>query len=207
MKLQDLLRLVGEEPVFASSLLLAGAVSPAATQLQLGRWVKAGKLTQLRRGWYALAEPYAKASPHPFLVANRICRPSYVSLQSALAWHGLIPEYVPVVTSVTTGRPRQWRTALGDYLYRHVKTAAFCGYRRVEVQPGGFAFVASPEKCLLDLIHLTPGADAWPYLRELRLQNLTTLDAAAMTQLAHDWGSPKLQRAAARLRELREQEA
>lgn len=185
---------------------MAGAVSPGKIRLQISRWVKAGKLISLRRGLYALAQPYAKASPHPFLVANRLCRPSYVSLQSALAWYGMIPEYVPAVTSVTSGRPRPCRLSLGDFLFRHVKTPEFRGYRRIEVQPGQFAFVACPEKALLDLIHLTPGADTWPYLQELRLQNLSELSPRSLQRMAADWDSPKLLRAAKLIVELRKEE-
>lgn len=59
---------------------------------------------QLRRGLYALAPPWRKRSPHPFLTANRLVPGSYVSGPSALAFAGAIPEYVPEVTSVT--RPR-----------------------------------------------------------------------------------------------------
>jgi predicted transcriptional regulator of viral defense system len=206
MNFRALLDLVAGEPVFCSGLLMGGAGSRAQVHLQLSRWVKAGKLIQLRRGLYALAKPYARELPHPFLVANRLCEASYVSLQSALAWYGMIPEFVPVVTSVTSGRPRECRTALGDFLFRHVRAPEFRGYRRVEVQQGQFAFVASPEKCLLDLIHLTAGADARSYLRELRLQNLTQLDPDSLLDMAAEWDRPKVLRAAERITELREEE-
>ena len=206
MKFEALLELVAAEPMFESGLLMTGAVSPGKIRLQISRWVKAGKLISLRRGLYALAQPYAKASPHPFLVANRLCRPSYVSLQSALAWYGMIPEYVPAVTSITSGRPRPCRLPLGDFLFRHVKTPEFRGYRRIEVQPGQFAFVACREKALLDLIHLTPGADTRPYLMELRLQNLSGLSPRSLQRMAADWGSPKLLRAAKQIIELRKEE-
>jgi len=207
MKFDAVAGLVGDEPVFESSLLMAGAVSPADVHMQLSRWVQAGRLVQLRRGLYALAEPYAKTPPHPFLAANRVCRPSYVSLQSGLAWYGMIPEHVPAVTSVTTGRPRECRTALGDFVFRHVKMSAFEGYRRIEVQQGQSAFVATPEKCLLDLIHLTPGADAWAYLRELRLQNLSALSLTTLRRIARNWGSPKLLRAVEHIAELKKEDA
>lgn len=50
---------------------------------------------QLRRKLYALATPWRRVHPHPFLIANELHHPSYVSLQSALAYHGMIPEAVP----------------------------------------------------------------------------------------------------------------
>ena len=56
-----------------------------------------GHLLQIRKGLYMLSDTYRKKTPHPFLVANMIKRASYVSLQSALAYYDLIPEYVPNV--------------------------------------------------------------------------------------------------------------
>jgi hypothetical protein len=53
---------------------------------------------------------------------------SYVSLQSALAYHGAIPEHVPMTTSVTTRRPERLQTPIGPFLYRHVKRSFFFGY-------------------------------------------------------------------------------
>src|SRR4030042_4299618 len=104
MKYDRLQEIVGDEPLFETGLLLAGDVDPASVRRQLSRLTASGRLLQLRRGLYALAPPYQKVKPHPFLIANHIMRPSYVSLHSALAHHGLIPEHVPVVTSVTTSR-------------------------------------------------------------------------------------------------------
>jgi len=197
MEFQRLLEIVGDEPVFETGLLLAGEVGPADVRRQLSRWTQAGRLYQLRRGVYALAPPFQKVKPHPFLVANRLVRGSYVSCQSALAYYGLIPEYVPVTTSVTAARPGYWETPLGAYQFRHVKPGLLRGYRLAELGPGQRAFVASPEKALLDLIHLQPGADSPHYLRELRLQNLERLDLDELQRQASLAGSPKLGRAAA----------
>jgi hypothetical protein len=172
-------------------------VTPADVRRQLSRWTASGRLYQLRRGLYALAPPYQRVKPHPFLIANRMVRASYVSLHSALAYYGLIPEYVPVVTSVTTDRPARWDTPLSSYAFRHTKTELFRGYRLVEVSPGQEAFLASPEKALLDLIYLQPGADSLPYLQELCLQNLERLDPDELARQADLADSSKLRRAAA----------
>ena len=117
---------------------------------------------------------------------------SYVSCQSALAWYGLIPEYTPVTMSVTTRRPGAWDTPLGRFIFRHVKGDLFWGYTRVDVAAGQQAFVAQPEKALLDLIHLTPGADKPAYLDELRLQNLERLDRQRLIEFVHRTTSAKL---------------
>ena len=202
MEFQQLLEIVGDEPVFETGLLLAGEVNPADVRRQLSRWTQAGRLYQLRRGVYALAPPFQKVKPHPFLIANRLVRGSYVSCQSALAYYGLIPEYVPVTTSVTAVRPGYWETPLGAYWFRHVRPGLLRGYRLIELGPGQHAFVAVPEKALLDLIHLQPGGDAPEYLQELRLQNLERLDLDELGRQARLTGSPKLERAAALVADL-----
>jgi len=199
MRWRDFLRIVGEEPVFTSALLLVGDVSPATIHLQLSRWAKAGKVITLRRGVYVLAEPYKKVSAHPFSLANRIKRGSYVSLQSALAYYGIIPEYVPVITSVTTGRPETVTSGVGTFTFRHVRKSLFTGYRHIEVAPKQFAMIATPEKGLLDLVYLTPQADRREYLSELRLQHLDQLDMETLSRLADESGTPKLMRAAKRI--------
>ncbi|MFQ5343575.1 MAG: hypothetical protein ACE5F6_18705 [Anaerolineae bacterium] len=202
-----MLEIVGDEPVFETGLLLAGDVDPANVRRQLSRWTKAGRLYQLRRGLYALAPPFQKVKPHPFLVANRMVRGSYVSLQSALEYHGLIPEYVPVVTSVTTARPARWDTPVGIFEFRHIRTDLLYGYRLVEVVTGQRAFVAVPEKSLLDIIYLQPGGDSPAYLQGLRLQNLEHLDLVELQRQAHLADSPKLRRAASRVADLARAEA
>ena len=102
MEFTELVEIIGDEPVFDTGLLIAGDSTPRDIQRQLSRWTKTGKIYQLRRGLYCLAPPFQKVKPHPFLVANRLLPASYVSLQSALAYYGLIPEYAPLTTSVTT---------------------------------------------------------------------------------------------------------
>jgi hypothetical protein len=196
MGFNDLLRIVGEEPVFETSLLLAGEVDPADVRRQLSRWTSSGRLYQLRRGLYALAPPFQKVKPHPFVTANRMVRGSYVSCQSVLAHYDLIPEYVPVITSVTALRPGRWETPLGVFEFRRIKINLLRGYRLIDLSQGQKAFVAAPEKALLDLIHLHPGADSPEYLRELRLQNLERLNLGELRKLVSVIGSPKLQRAA-----------
>ncbi len=202
MKFDRLLEIVGEEPVFEAGLLLAGDVDPADVRRQLSRWESAGKLFQLRRGLYALAPPYRRVLPHPFLVANHLVRGSYVSLQAALAHYSLIPESVPVTTSVTTGRPGHRDTPLGSYLYRHLRTDLLTGFRRTPLAGGQEALVASPEKALLDLLYLEPDADTEPYLAELRLQHLEGLDLEELHRLAERFGKPKLLRASERVARL-----
>ncbi len=206
MRFEKLVEIVGNQPVFETGLLLAGDADPGDVRRQLSRWTRAGRIYQFRRGLYALAPPFQKVKPHSFMIANRMVRGSYVSLQSALAYYGLIPEVVYVTTSVTTLRPGRWETPLGVYEFRHVKKALFFGYRSLEVVPGQKAFVATPEKALLDLAHLYPGSDDPAYIRELRLQNMERLDLERLRRMAEQTGSPKLRRVAVIVAELAREE-
>ncbi len=180
--------------LFEASALLAGSDSPAEVRRQLSRWVASGRLVQLRRGLYALAAPFAGAAPNALALASRIRVPSYVSLQSALSYHGVIPEGVPVMTSVTTNRPGRFETPLGSFLYRHLKRSLFWGYREVELDGGEKAFVAVPEKALLDLFYLTPGVIGASLVHELRLAP-GPLDPDRLRAFAERTAKPKLVRA------------
>ena len=184
MKWHDFLTLIADEPVFSSALFRIWNISAQQTKQQLVRWIKTGKIIQLRRGVYMLAEPYRKKNPHPFLIANRLKRASYISLQSALAYYGMIPEYVPMVTSITTGRPEHLHTKAGEFLYRHVKLFLFKDFHKIEIFPAQFAFIATPEKALLDLLYLTPGSDTAGYTKELRLQNSDTINLNRLSEIA-----------------------
>jgi predicted transcriptional regulator of viral defense system len=203
MQFIEFLSLVGDLPLFETGLLLAGDVDPDDVRRQLSRWVKAGKIKQLRRGLYTLAPPYQKTSPHPFLVANALVAGSYVSAQSALAYYGLIPEYVQGTLSVTTSRPAQWE---GNFIFRHIAPHLFYGYQSVDLPDEQKAFVATPEKAVLDLAHLTPNSESKDFLNELRLQNLERLDLKQLEEHARRSKKPKWLRVAHLITEIAIQE-
>jgi len=194
MEFDSLLKLVGDDPVFESSLLLSGNINPKIVHLQLTRWVNSGRIYRLRRGLYSIAPPYQKKKPHPFLIANHLKRASYVSLQSALAFYSLIPETVNTTTSVTTGRPERLETPLGLYEFRHIKTDLLFGYQMIDLKSQN-ALVATPEKALLDLIYLQPGGESPDFIRELRLQNVDLLDLDLLKKQSEVFNTPKMQRA------------
>lgn len=204
MKFKRLLELVGDGPVFETSLLLAGDIDPNIVRLQLTRWTKTGRIYQLRRGLYAIAPPYQKRKPHPFLIANCLHRSSYVSLQSALAFYGLIPDTVNVTLSVTVGRPELLETPLGSFRFRHIKTDLLFGYKMIELNDSQQALVALPEKALLDLVYLQTGGETQAYLKGLRLQNLEVINLDVIKQHADVFNTPKLRRAIGVITQLKE---
>lgn len=194
MKRDTLLDIVGREPVFTPGMLFAPDVDVNDVRKQLSRWTKDGTIVQLRRGLYALSERYRFSDPHPYEISNALVPGSYVSLETVLADHGLIPDAVFSTTGVTTGRSGSRQTPFGLFVYQHIKAALFWGYESVSLGAGRSAFAAKPEKALLDLAYLRPHADDPGYVRELRLQRLDQLDEVRLWEYARRFGSPKLER-------------
>jgi predicted transcriptional regulator of viral defense system len=197
MVFDGLLQLAGDLPCFSARFLAAGE-NLAQVRLQLARWVSSGRIIKI----YTLATPYRKIQPDSFHISNALKAPSYVSLQSALSWHGLIPEFVPAITAVTTARPQILPTPLGRFEYRHISSDLFWGFQRVELPARQEAFVADPEKAFLDLVYLTPGGERPEFLRELRLQNLGAIRREVLEQYAEKSGRPKLKRAVLNLQSI-----
>jgi predicted transcriptional regulator of viral defense system len=207
MEFQNLLYQVSDLPLFSSTLLQVGNVDRANLQKQLSRWTAAGKIHQLRRGLYILAEPYRQIEPHPFLIANRLLAPSYVSLQSALAYYDLIPETVPQVLSITSKmRSKAIETPFGSYRYHNIQSPMFSGFTLVQVSKDQSAYLARPEKALLDLIYLTNQGHTPEYLDTLRLQNLDQLDMKWMRKSARETGLMKLVKAVDHLDAIKDRE-
>jgi len=194
MKRETLLDIVGREPVFTPGMLLAPDVDVNDVRKQLSRWTNDGTVVQLRRGLYALSERYRLADPHPYEVSNALVAGSYVSLETVLADHGLIPEAVFATTAVTTGRSGSRQTPFGLFVYQHIKTTLFWGYESVPVGDGRIAFAAAPEKALLDLAYLRPHSDDPGFIRALRLQRLDQIDEARLWDYSQRFDSPKLER-------------
>jgi hypothetical protein len=124
-----------------------------------------------------------------------------------LAHYHLIPEHVAVVTSVTVQRPVEFRNKFGRFTYRHITPTLFYGIEYRLLVDNDHAYVATPEKALLDLIHLRPKGDSAAYVESLRLQNLEALDMDRLHEFAQRSGKPKLERAARLIEAIAQREA
>ncbi len=130
-------------------------------------WQKKGYIVKLRNNWYAFPDAL-NAEADLYVIANRLQRPSYVSLETALRYYNFIPESVFSITSVTTLKPVAWPTPVGNFSYRSLQPKLFFGYDTVQVGAVNFN-IASPEKCLLDLLYFSPNLIATPDFEVLRL--------------------------------------
>ena len=157
---------------------------------QLFRWSRAGKIIPLRRGMYALADRYRKGKIQPAALANALYRPSYLSGLWAMAYHGLIPEAVPVFTSVSTRKPRVFENAFGVFDYRNIKQSLFGGYQVARVIDQK-VLIATPEKALFDHWYLSRGPWSAARLEQLRLED-GLLDPRELLRWIEASGKPRL---------------
>jgi predicted transcriptional regulator of viral defense system len=196
MSYDELIRLLGAEGFFdLSSVAQLSGGQRHGVRMQLSRWCKSGKLLPLRRGMYAFPERSGGRHVNPAELANRLYAPSYLSGHWALGYLGLIPERVVTYTSVTSRAPRAFSNAFGTFQYRHVKPAAFFGYAPVEID-GRRVLLAEPEKALLDLWHLEPGAWDEARMAEMRFQGFELVKTRKLREYAARFESPRLAAAA-----------
>ncbi|MBN1577435.1 MAG: type IV toxin-antitoxin system AbiEi family antitoxin domain-containing protein [Chitinispirillaceae bacterium] len=189
MKLLDLKSRFRHRPVFRLTDLHPTQPHSKHELVQLNRWAKEGQVIRIARGLYTLPDQERGAGLDPLWLANNLYSPSYVSLQYALSYHGLIPEAVGTVTSVTTRKTVGFSTPMGLYSYRHLKKEDFFGFTSLHAQGAGQEFwMATPEKAVIDFIHLCVSRSSLPvadlFTQGYRFQNLEVLNKEAFTGMA-----------------------
>ncbi len=128
-----------------------GVSSPAATFF-VYRNAKKGFLVRLKKSRRGSLYAFTDKLPDPYAIANRLYEPSYISLDSALAFHGIIPETIYSISSVTTQTTRQFQVASISYDYCRIKKEVFTGYKPISHQ-NHTIWMAEPEKALADYIY------------------------------------------------------
>jgi len=129
---------------------------------RLGRFEKAGLTRRVQRGLWTLDSEIEPRVAAPYLTAPL---PSYVSLFSALADHGMIEQLPRQISLVSLGRPRRIVTGLGVYVVHQLAPALFGGFEGSDRS----GYLAQPEKALFDLVYVRAAAGSRAYLPELSL--------------------------------------
>ena len=165
--------------------------------------LRKGLIIRVKKGIYIFGKDFRRRPFSREMLANLIYGPSYISLEYALHYFGLIPERVEAVTSVTTGRSRKYATPVGLFSYRMIPLAAFrIGMDRVELDDGRSFLIATPEKALADKIRddrgngLQTQGQLMDYLENnLRVDPtaLAKLNGEQLGAIARRYGSRKLQ--------------
>lgn len=177
------------------------AWQPGFDRNNLSRWVGRGLLVHLKKGYFAFAE-YLHRPDYAQYIANRIYRPSYISLHTALSFYGMIPEAVVQITSVSSLKTASFQNRFGEYSYRNIKSPLMFGYEPRPMADGRSLLMATPEKALLDLLYLYPFYNDEAELEQLRLDEdylLEDLDRNRFGEYLRRFGSKALDRRAAAL--------
>lgn len=114
-----------------------------------------GYLVPLKRGLYIVSPVITQQEPCLGLIANHLYMPSYVSLQFALREYGLIPEFVHLVTSITTCHAREFSNTFGSFAYHYVSRTYFALGVTSRTEGRSAYMIATPEKALADAISFT----------------------------------------------------
>jgi predicted transcriptional regulator of viral defense system len=139
---------------FDYQTLLNGLKDYARPRDKISDLLQKGIIIRVKKGLYIFGDEYRRRPYSREILANLIYGPSYISLDYALQHHGLIPERVEAVTSVTTGRSRKFSTPVGLFIYRMIPLYAFrIGMDRIELGDGLAFLMATPEKALADKLY------------------------------------------------------
>ncbi len=127
-------------------------VSLVAAQFFIFRNARKGRLVRLKKSpkgsLYCLAEDV----PDQFVIANRVYEPSYISFDTALSFHNIIPETIYTITSATTRPTRRFEICNSQFVYHRIKKSAYTGYQPLKYM-NNTVLIASPEKALADYLY------------------------------------------------------
>jgi len=170
-----------DTPVINLASLQGLSKNPVSLTSNVNKWVKKGYLYRLRNNLYALNDNDRKAGLSRLFIANNIYTPSYVSLEYAMFYHGLIPETVYEITSVSTAKTASFNNHFGVFTYSTIKKELFFGVLNVKDENSMPVFIAEPEKALLDFVYTRfcrgkNSADAGVFVKKNRVQNAGGLD-------------------------------
>lgn len=144
-------------PEFDYNLLKSALRTYRHPRVKINQLIKTQQIIRVKKGIYVKArQPYSA-----LVLANMIYGPSYVSQDFALSIYDLIPERVATVTSMTTGRHKEFTTPCGNFSYEHIAPHLYQhGIKRIEIDGGRAYLIAGPEKALIDRVRNLKGLDS-----------------------------------------------
>lgn len=155
---------------------------PKFDKKALVNWQSKGYIQRIRNGYYVFSNSL-KSEEFLFYTANKIYAPSYISFENALAYYGIIPEGVFLLTSATTLKTNYFKTSVGDFSYKKIKNALYFGYHLVQKNELTYK-IATKEKAILDILYLSENIKSLEDFKALRWNKeiLKTLDFKQMQE-------------------------
>jgi len=147
------------------------AWQPNFEKNNLTRWAKQNLIVKLRNSWYTFPD-YLKIPNIQHFVSNKIYSPSYISLHTALAFYGIIPEAIVQTTAVSSLKKANFENAFGSFSYQQILSKLMFGNEQKLFLNKYSLFFATPEKAILDLLYLYPQYNSEQEIIELRFDEV-----------------------------------
>jgi len=149
MRIVDIIKIIkksGVKIIALSDLKKLLDIEKDNTSYKIAEKLVAEKLLlRLKKGvYFSIFNP-----PDSFEIANAIYTPSYISLESALNYYGILPQFPYSVTSVSPKKSKKLLIDEKEFEYVQISSKLYLDFRRE-----GPAVIASPEKALLDMIYI-----------------------------------------------------
>jgi predicted transcriptional regulator of viral defense system len=164
---------------FDYNLLLNLLANYRSPRMKIGSMLKNQEIIRVKKGLYLLSPEYGGEMDKQIL-SNLIYGPSYVSLEYALSYWGLIPERVEEITAITNKRNKKYATPIGNFSYHYISGPVF-SIGRVLVEGGSGSFImASKEKAICDKI-----------AKDKRIHSIQDVNEYLEKDLRFDWNELK----------------
>ncbi len=136
--------------------------------VQISQWVGNGYLKKIKKGLYILSN--REKEINPMALAEKIYSPSYLSLEYALNYYGIIPDIPGTYTSVSSRKTMNFKNDFGYFSYQKIKPEFFTGYQPLTDKGVSFA-LAYPEKAIMDYIYFNKNklATKFEFWEEMRI--------------------------------------
>lgn len=163
----DFEKKMSEYPIFTASEVKLIFENQKNILIQIAFWIKKGYLKRIKEGLYILTSAVRGMSP--MIMAGKIYSPSYLSLEFALNYYGIIPDIPGTYTSVSSKSTKYFKTDFGHFSYQKIKSSFFTGYENRIEKNVSFS-IATPEKALMDFLYLNKNKlstdpDFWKEMR------------------------------------------
>jgi predicted transcriptional regulator of viral defense system len=164
------------------------------------RAVKKGEVLRIRNGVYVLDKEWLNGPPaDPMSLVPLIYSPAYVSFETALRHHGLIPEHVAMISCGTNRRGKTFTTPVGVFEFVSIPCKPLM--TGVELDHiNGIPFpVASPFRAIADLIYerrqVSWEKDGIRYLNDsmrIEWEDLLKQDRSIIPEIITAYRSPRV---------------
>jgi predicted transcriptional regulator of viral defense system len=171
------------QPFKVFSLIDVKKAFPGFDSKRLVEWQEKGFIKKLINKWYLFLD--VPLTEHLcFRISNCLHHPSYISLESALAYYQMIPEAAFSFQAVSTRKTTTYNTPAGTFNYRTVKPQLYFGYT-IHHTEGFPALIAEPEKAILDFLYLNHRLQTPDDIYALRLNYYTMQELINWEKLLH----------------------